>query len=86
MHVFHRVQNTTKMDDNSSIVALSHILDRHIMRMCYRFPLLLLKMSEGKIYFSGNVLYNQRSRNNRMLESKCRGQEGYTTRIWSKVL
>lgn len=41
MHVFTEPNTQAKMDDNSSIVALSHILDRHIMRPRYCFPLLL---------------------------------------------
>lgn len=38
---FHCGKTTQVMDDNSSIVALSHILDRHIMRLRYCFLQLL---------------------------------------------
>lgn len=40
-HVFHWGKTTQVMDDNPSIVALSHILDWHIMRLCYCFLQLL---------------------------------------------
>ena len=42
MHVFTEPKTQAKMDDNSSIVALRHLLDRHIIRIRYCFPLLLL--------------------------------------------
>lgn len=40
-HVFTGEKTRVMMDDNSSIVALSHILGRHIMRPCYCFLQLL---------------------------------------------
>lgn len=79
MHVFTEPKMQAKMDDNSSIVALSHILDRHII--CYCFPLLLLSCLSVKLIFLQNLLHNQRSGNNLMLESDCRVEECYITRL-----
>lgn len=51
MHVFTEPKPQAKMDDNSSMVALRHISDSHIMRKCFSFPLLLFDCLNAKFVF-----------------------------------
>lgn len=82
---FHWAKTQAKMDDNSSIVALSHILDGHIMRIWYCFPLLLWSCLNTKFILHKRALQS-RSRSNQMLESDFRVQECYTKGICRKFL
>lgn len=50
------------------------------------FRTVIVKLSKHEIYFAQNVLYNQRSRINRMLESDFRVQEWNTRWIYRKCV
>lgn len=66
---FHWGKTTQVMDDNSSIVALGHILDRYIMRQCYCFLHLLWSCPNTTFVSWEYLARNQWSRINRMFNS-----------------